>query len=205
MSRVIGLCGPEGAGKSTVARLLAEHHGAEILPFAEPLKRMILALGVDPKHVFGTPAEKLEPLELFGGKSARVVLQRLGTEWGRQQIDDEFWVRAWLQRVKKAHAGVVVADDLRFANEAAAVQSLGGCIVCIVRSLNDFQRKPKHASEDFASVPASWVLINSGSLEDLRAQVNSWLSRTAEKYPSGSSLGALNDSLQRNNGARPFP
>lgn len=168
--RVIGLCGPEGAGKTTAGKILAETYDGQVRPFAEPLKQMLLALGVPKRNLYGTPAEKLEPVSLLGGKTGRHAAQTLGTEWGRQQHDEELWVRAWRLRIE-GEVAPVIADDLRFLNEAAAVRSLGGEIICVVRSLKDFDRKPKHASEDFAAVKAKWVLLNDGSVEALRASI----------------------------------
>lgn len=155
---LIGLCGPEGAGKSLAARLIAAQiPGAVIHPFAAPLKRMIEALGVDRKHLYGKPEEKAASLYLFGGRSARDAMQTLGTEWGRVCVDPEIWVRAWLASLPTAPA---IADDLRFQNEADAIKSRGGRIICVVRSMRDFERVPRHASENFAAVPYDCVVLN---------------------------------------------
>lgn len=130
---------------------------------------MVLALGIDQRHVYGTPADKEEPLHIFGGKSARHAMQTLGTEWGRNCIGPEFWAQAW--RVKAAahlSAGIpIVADDVRFPNEVAAIRAMGGKVYCIVRSISDFERKPRHASEDFAALEHDKLIINEGSLEAL--------------------------------------
>lgn len=167
--RVVGLCGPEGVGKSTVAKILADAYGAEIRPFAGPLKAMLLTLGIPERHAYGTPEDKAEPLPILGGKTFRQAAQTLGTEWGRE-IDPDLWVRAWRLKADPV-VGPIVADDLRFANELAAVRALGGETICVVRSLKDFDRKPKHASEDFAALKPRWVLLNSGTVESLRESV----------------------------------
>lgn len=156
--RLIGLCGPEGAGKSMAAKLLRVHTRGEIHPFAAPLKRMIEALGVDRKHLYGTPAEKAEPLPLFGGLTARHAMQTLGTEWGRRCIDGDFWVRTWFATMP--FATVVIADDVRFENEARAILNEGGRVIQVIRDLDDLNRTPKHASEDFARVPFSVRVVN---------------------------------------------
>lgn len=165
LPKVIGLIGPEGAGKTTCAAILEGQLGYSRLPFAEPLKRMILSLGVAERHVYGTPADKAEPLAIFGGKSARWAMQTLGTEWGRECIGTGFWGDVWEARA--ATAGLVVADDVRFPNEAERVRKLGGIIVCVVRGHDDFWRKPKHASEDFANVPRDVLVVNDGDIEAL--------------------------------------
>jgi len=140
------------------AKLLRVHLRGEIHPFAAPLKRMIEALGVDRKHLYGTPAEKAEPLPLFGGLTARHAMQTLGTEWGRQCIGNNFWVTAWFATMPTSP--VVIADDVRFENEARAIINGGGLVIQVVRDLDDLNRTPKHASEDFARVPFSVRVIN---------------------------------------------
>lgn len=155
---IIGLCGPEGAGKSMAAKLLKSHTRGEIHPFAGPLKSMIAALGVDPRHLYGTPADKAEPLAIFGGQTARHAMQTLGTEWGRACIGPNFWVNAWLATAPKSCTAV--ADDVRFENEARAIMHRGGVVIRVIRSLADLEREPKHASEDFRAVPFTVQVIN---------------------------------------------
>lgn len=163
---IIGLCGPEGAGKSTAAKLLRKAYGAKVLPFAAPLKRMLASLGVDDKHLYGSPEEKTRPLDLLCGRSARTALQYLGTEWGRNLIGDDIWLRAWEHAldVESDPGDIIVADDVRFSNEAEAIEKRGGLLLCIVRSQSDFERIPRHASEDFAALgPFNDIIVNASS------------------------------------------
>jgi hypothetical protein len=163
---IIGLTGPEGAGKSTAAKLLADMYGLEVLPFARPLKDMLQALGVPRRHLWGSPIEKAEPLAILNGKSAREAMQTLGTEWGRVHIGEGFWGDAWEARARAA--GGVVADDCRFANEVERVRRMGGLVVCIVRDMADFRRVPKHPSEDFASLDRDRLVLNAGTTDELQ-------------------------------------
>lgn len=182
----IGLCGPEGAGKSTVAKILAEKHGAAIVPFAGPLKAMLGVLGVPTQNLYGNADDKAQPLELLGGRSARWALQGLGTQWGRMWMDGDFWVRAWASAVERARvardmAGIgqprmLVADDVRFQNEVDEIRNRGGMIITVVRDTADFNRTPAHASEDFAQIRADVLLINCGTVTELEAGVAEALS-----------------------------
>lgn len=154
---IIGICGPEGAGKSLAARILAAQMPGVIHPFAAPLKKMLEALGVDGKHLYGSPENKLAPLAIFNGKSARHAMQTLGTEWGRNCIDIGFWVRAWGNSLPSGH---VIADDVRFETEAEAVRSRGGIVIKIIRDEADLTRATKHSSENFNAITHDVLVLN---------------------------------------------
>lgn len=163
---LIGLCGPEGAGKSTAARILSEETGIPIVPFAAPLKRMLAAAGVPDCNLYGTPAEKAAPLDMLCGKSARHAMQTLGTEW-RDMIGRDLWLRMWLAAAGKA----AIADDARFSHEATAIRNRGGIVIRVIRSADDMIRAPRHASEDFRAVPADAEIVNDGDEAALRRRV----------------------------------
>lgn len=169
MKHVIGVCGPEGAGKSTVGKFLVEHYGAAVIPFAQPLKKMLEALGVPPRNLYGSLEDKLEPLDVLCGHSARWAAQALGTEWGRDLIGGEIWVNAWKAAVEATDQHIIVADDLRFLNEAEAVHALGGHVVCVQRpEADDRQGLTAHRSQEYWKLPHDATLTNSGDLSELR-------------------------------------
>jgi hypothetical protein len=131
------LCGDIGSGKDTVAELLAEEYDYAIIPWAFALKdtlaRLLEPLGVDPRHFFGSQAEKNEPItqlpprEFFNGEpiywTGRSVTEWFGTEVGRKLHPD-----LWVAQVMKSATGgsPVVIPDGRFPNEFAAVKAAGG-------------------------------------------------------------------------------
>ena len=147
---LVGLAGPAGAGKSTVAQALCGLQRSMHLPefkrlrFAGPLKDMLLALGLTREQVDG--ADKETPCRLLGGRTPRWAMQTLGTEWGRACIDPDLWVRAtMLQAERELIAGYgVVIDDVRFDNEAAAIAKLG---IVVQLSRHGTQASAEHASE----------------------------------------------------------
>lgn len=130
MSRkiIIGFAGRAGAGKTTAAQHLVQHHGFERVRFAGPLKAMMRALGCTEEEVDG--ARKEQPCDLLGGRTPRQAMQWLGTEWGRDMIAPDLWTRAW--EYAAAGKSRVVVDDVRFPNEVEAIRQLGGVVVQIV-------------------------------------------------------------------------
>lgn len=116
------------SGKSTVARHLRLQHGYQPLPFAQPLRSMLTplleTLGLtDHQVAYYLHQDKSATIPALGC-NARHLLQTLGTDWGRQLVAPDLWVKAWAAQA--VTAPLVVADDVRFRNEANAIKLLGG-------------------------------------------------------------------------------
>jgi len=79
------------------------------------------------------------------------LLQWWGTEFRRAQ-DQDYWVNQWKAAINPK-ANIVLATDMRFFNEAAAIKSVGGFTVRVSRKdqhgtlFIDPSRDPLHASE----------------------------------------------------------
>jgi hypothetical protein len=135
--RLIGLTGAAGSGKSTVAAMLERTHGFHRMKFASPLKAMLreLLIMLDcpeeelDDHIEG--ALKEEPCKYLDGRTPRLAMQTLGTEWGRNCMGKNFWVNLAEERVMRVLGcgGRIVFDDVRFMNEAGMIAGLGGKIV----------------------------------------------------------------------------
>lgn len=170
---LVGLCGPEGAGKTTAARELIRHFEADIVPFAAPLKKMLLALGVPHNHLYGSPAEKAMPLPMLEGKSARHAMQALGTEFGRDMIGRDFWANIWLRQIKSEDydADMIIADDVRFENEVEAIKKNGGIVICVVKDIAQYAIQPEHRSEAWHHLPFTRLVENDGTPQQLGKQL----------------------------------
>jgi hypothetical protein len=162
MNRVlIGFTGRIGAGKSTAARALY-NRGFTRVRFAGPLKAMMACMGLSEQEVDGSLKE--EPCDLLCGKTPRYAMQTIGTEWGRQMIGDDIWIRAFKRSVESYGEHIpLVCDDVRFPNEAAAIRDLGGAIVRVVRggSLGAVGHVSEH--QDFV---VDATLYNTGSVPE---------------------------------------
>lgn len=174
---LIGLCGVAGAGKNTVAEFLTDSDGCQFLQvaFADPLYECV-------STITGLPVAKLKNRDVkeavipWLGKSPRQMLQSLGTEWGRNTIHDEIWIRIALERAKAELAcgrGVVITD-VRFDNEAQAIIAAGGEVWKVDRPgwrclAGDAAKHPSEAGVNAHLIART--IDNSGSLDDLRLQL----------------------------------
>lgn len=140
LPRLVGITGPAGCGKDTLADYLAERHGFHKYSLASPIK-----YGVE--IMFGLPdtvwnRESKEKVIKWIGKSPRQLAQTLGTEWGRRNVADDIWLRRAeheLNMLRMTHddpdspAPRMVIADVRFPNEAQWVRDRGGIVLRINR------------------------------------------------------------------------
>lgn len=166
--RIVGVCGYMGSGKSEVAKHLVENHCWKRVPFAAPLKAMLLSLGLTEEHINGKLKD--QPCDLLGGKTPRWAMQSLGTEWGRNLIHPDLWVQAWKAALPNGACPGVVVDDVRFKNEKLEIARMGGVLIEIARP--GFERKSEHSSE--GGISGDMTIINNGTLDDLRRRVD-WM------------------------------
>lgn len=169
--RIIGLTGRARSGKDTVADMIcATFKPAERVTFAKPLKDGLkVMLNLTDEHIGGSLKEVV--LADFGS-SPRQMMQTLGTDWGREMVDQNIWLTV---AKRKAEAAIdegkhVVFTDVRFENEADMVRSLGGTVWHIVR--DNARKVNQHASEaGVTNVPGDVVIYNNGTLEQLFEEV----------------------------------
>lgn len=190
--RVIAFIGEIGAGKSTAARYVENRHRYRRLPFAAPLKAMLLVLGLNDSHVNGDLKEV--PLPLLCGKSPRKAMQTLGNEWGRDLIGADLWANVWSQeadyRLKAGNS--IVVDDARYNNEFSAIRQRGGVIIRVVRPGERSEHTDHPSERDQRAIRADLTLSNDGSIADLLSKVDAAieLMRNEVSVESGVSTAA---------------
>ena len=132
------------------------------------------ASGVREGGLFG------EVLDLNAPRSPRQIMQWWGTEY-RRVTRPGYWLDKTRGRIARhaAHEGRIVITDVRFADEAALVRSLGGQLVQVIRpgtGAGDTRHESETAGDEFAP---DAVIRNTGTLQDLRVEVPAVLNALA--------------------------
>lgn len=180
---MIGLTGPAGSGKSEAAKYLVRGHGFRPLKFAGPMKAMLRAfyeeVGLTPEEIERRIEGDLKevPDPYLNDRTPRHAMQTLGTEWGRNCMGADFWIKGWKHCINR-ESGPVVTDDCRFNNEADTIRELGGEIVKLEPKV---QRRgtSEHISEaGVGSHLVDHTLVNDEGIGTLRERIDGIL------YPS---------------------
>lgn len=104
----------------------------------------------------------------------RRLLQRLGTEAGRNAMWDSIWVDAALKVVDEHPYDLYAVSDCRFVNEAKAIQERGGKMIRITRpGVGPANDHPSETSLD--DYPFDAAILNDGTLEDLKRKIKECL------------------------------
>lgn len=141
---LIGVVGFAGSGKGTIGDILTRDYQFVRLSFADALKDAVSVIfGWDRKMLEGDTKESREWREMvdpwwsdkFGyNVTPRLMLQKMGTEAGREVFHDEIWIHTVAKRMND-HEHVVI-PDVRFANEIDFIRKSGGFIVQVNRGKN---------------------------------------------------------------------
>lgn len=191
LPQVIAFTGKAGSGKTTAANwVLRNHSKAMKMSFAQPLKVMMYELIRQslPKQWPHAPKEyvdgglKEEPIPFLANRTGRELMQSLGTEWGRNAVQEDFWVLIAQGKLERM-LGVplratdtpqikAVYDDARFQNEVDMIRRYGGLIIGIQRPTTVLKSEAtaSHASEQQPIKPDT-TIINDGSEEDFLAKL----------------------------------
>lgn len=172
MSKLVGVTGFAGSGKSTIARMIgAEYPVVSYQRFAGPIKAALRAIGLSDEELDGTG--KGQPCELLCGNTPRYAMQTLGTEWGRKLIGETIWVKAVEKRCVEllSRGWLVIIDDVRFPNEAEMIQRLGGVLVKVTRpGIEQMHHESEH---HIGAMRENFLIENDSDLAALKFQIQS--------------------------------
>jgi hypothetical protein len=172
MVKLIGLSGYARSGKDTVASYLIENHEYTKMAFADPIRESLIRLNpiVEVKGMGGymplATAVRFLGWETLKSDcpDVRKLLQRMGTEVGREMFGKDLWVEQAFKQIPEGSS--VVFSDVRYRNEADAIKQSGGEVWRIerpgVNAAND------HTSEhDLDGYEFDHRIMNYGPVEDL--------------------------------------
>lgn len=192
---LIGLSGYAQTGKDSTAEVLVTKHGFTRIAFADKLREALYNLnpvvGYRWRGLRREPVLYADLIDALGYEGARKtkyapeirrLLQRLGTEVGRNMFGENFWVEQALKDVSPNHSREnFVVTDCRFLNEARAVAQRGGEVWRISRPgvgpAND------HISEvGLDDWPFDRSISNEGTLDVLADKVSNALGRARLRF-----------------------
>jgi hypothetical protein len=226
---IIALTGKARSGKDTAANVIRnrlEYYNDSVdFPhmfvygfesFAAPLKSMVAML----LDFFGL-GSVMQPEELWPyiegdkkevvietiGASPRGLLQTLGTNWGRQMVNENIWLNCMRTRLEAYPAAldmgyegaVIVITDCRFDNEAELIHEMGGKVIRVVRDDAPEQvGVAGHPSEEGVAPHLIDVTVdNNGTVEEFQEALIWALGDLLPAIPEPAQLGLPWDEPER--------
>lgn len=170
---ILGLAGSKGSGKDTVCSTISSildrvpgSPGVYRIGLADPLKESIAALfGVCPERIEELKNTRLKRVWFFDGwrirrANMRTILQRGGTEAGRDVYGVDFWINLSIPENLDHKGKLIVITDLRFENEAKRIIQLGGMVVGVYGNESSHDAHGSEALE-WLDWYAGWWIDNS--------------------------------------------
>lgn len=177
---IIGIAGKAGSGKDTFANALIKKYSVKRDTLAAPIKRFVQdVFRVEWDIVDGLTKEGREQREKelsnWPGWTVRKLLQFIGTELMRNNIEKDIWVRSVILRMNEKPKTNWIVTDVRFPNEMDGLRNAYGkdfVMVKVVRnSVKELNGIKNHESEAY-DLPADVVIDNNGTLEELMEKVD---------------------------------
>jgi len=168
-------------GKNAFGEALAAATDSQCLSFADPLKEIAIQLGMPRKIAYGSEAERRGWTKYLKAKGeavdARVWLQWIGTEFGRDQVATNLWVELLLEKAWRSPECSVVVTDARFKNELLDIHRIAARMGVTFRFVRIRIKRPgqesseTHQSEteqlSISDLCFEHVVVNDGTLEEL--------------------------------------
>jgi hypothetical protein len=190
MTNVIAISGWARAGKDTIADYLVENYGYRKISFADPMREALYRLNPLVRDIGGMVWSLRQVIDLAGWEGAknitpdvRTLMQRFGTEVGRELFGYDFWVDLAFSKIDSNEK--IVFADCRFQNEANATLAFGGEVWRVERT--GYGPANEHNSErDLDNYNFSVVFSNSSDIQNLQNEVEKYIAKNKEENVTGS-------------------
>ena len=180
----------------------AEHNMwpfVKVYSFADHLKWICIKLFDVPfECVYGTDEQKnqhqshllwqnMPCLEIFnnpnkrGPMTAREFMQFFGTDIMREMYEP-IWVNACIKKIQQEQSGLAIIADVRFPNEAKAIEQASGKVVRLTREVHEDNHSSEVALDDY---PFTDYIDNKiESIDILMVKVKEFYRNLKESYAS---------------------
>lgn len=171
---ILGIAGRKRSGKSTAGTLAADTFNFIQINFADPIRAAACSLFDYTPEQLETHKHDVHPLI---GISPRKFMQMMGTEFGRNMIDQDLWLKSVKNKIMNRRQYDIAICDVRYPNEADFVHRMGGKVLHITRP--DMQDSAEtHSSEtEVDSLPADFRLTNDADLYTFKDRVKALIGR----------------------------
>jgi hypothetical protein len=156
----------------------------KLYSFADELKRICVELfNIPYECVFGTDEQKnqvqehllwenmpcwLPPPPKKGAMTAREFMQFFGTDVMRKMYEP-IWVDSCIRKIQAEQSELAIIADVRFPNEAKAIERVGGGLLRLTRNIYDDDHSSEVALDDY---PFTNCINNKdNSIDDLIVKV----------------------------------
>lgn len=167
----IGLAGPAGVGKDTVADRLVEVYGFHKYSMSDPLKAALCGLLGEGLEAYEDRELKEEAHGMFPHITRRELMQSLGTGFVRKVLGKDAFLKLASRTIEQHDR--TVNSSIRFENEAEWIRSQeNGHIIHIVRPENPYKIDSNHISEKVLEVDdRDFIVYNTMNLDYLYKQL----------------------------------
>lgn len=191
MSKIVGISGKMGVGKTTLARYAISKMGGTKIAFADVVKEeceeFLLQHSIlfEERNLYGTPEDKAERFVLpdhmppqitrilhqasgEGTLSFRELMQLWGTEYRRAQ-DESYWTNQGRNKILNT-LGHVYMDDVRFLQEADVIKGMGGKLIRVERDVKRSDHASETALDNYKKF--DFFIYNNCTMEEFKKEID---------------------------------
>lgn len=156
---MIGIAGKKGSGKTYMSNFIKDKYKdaltVHIRSLAAPLKEAVkIIFSLTDEQLYGNEKERKD---IFWEMSPRFIMQRMGTDLLRDQLDKDVWIKSFEKWYQNVDYDIVIIDDVRFENEINMIRRYGGFVIGIDSTCI---KNDTHASENLDLSKCDACMLN---------------------------------------------